>query len=623
MGDGMSFVFQIDSNTPGLDMLLSSLDKANVSMLKGHAGLKGIDEGSRKAGEGAKTLGGAFEKLVTNGLDPFLKRAESIAEFEFIREGAQKLLDFPGELAEKLKELGEDAILTAAKTERMGRAFENALGKEQGKEAFEYFDKIADKTEFTHEQIRGMGLELAKSGFKGEGLKNATAAIADLGSMSGNGEAGAQEATSALQRIITTGRIEARALVPFGIHKEQFLGELGKETGLSMKQVQKEMEAGKIPIETTLNSLYTTITNKTGQDLGGAGTAMADTLDARLAHLKEKPDLFFESLKDTKGFEQFSDFIGRLGDALDPDSALGKILSGAIGTAMDELGTTVDGLDLNAIFTEVGDVIKGLPDDLRKAGAFARDDLKPAAQAVWDIFVGVLDTINMISTTIKGVGIGIHDYTPVGALSDLGKKSGAGSDEILARLGAQGDLPSQGSVGGALAGAIPGFKFVEDQLLNPQFLGARIKAFAGYGVNDTKGYAQGVESSTAIATGAMSSMADATTSALKDAHEQHSPSALFSRIAEMDAEGYAIGMEGSADRISDAIDSTFSQPSAAPAVTGSTGPMTVVIERIEVNIEGSGGDPYEQGRLAARGMEDELELTLTRVVEGVVKRRGL
>lgn len=610
----MSFVFQIDSNTPGLDMLLSSLDKANVSMLKGHAGLKGIDEGSRKAGEGAKTLGGAFEKLVTNGLDPFLKRAESIAEFEFIREGAQKLLDFPGELAEKLKELGEDAILTAAKTERMGRAFENALGKEQGKEAFEYFDKIADKTEFTHEQIRGMGLELAKSGFKGEGLKNATAAIADLGSMSGNGEAGAQEATSALQRIITTGRIEARALVPFGIHKEQFLGELGKETGLSMKQVQKEMEAGKIPIETTLNSLYTTITNKTGQDLGGAGTAMTDTLDARLAHLKEKPDLFFEGLKDTAGFQQISDFIGRLGDSLNPDSALGKILSSSLSSALGSIGDTLAGLDLNDIFSKAADVIKELPDDLKLFGQVLNDQIIPAVK-------DLMALMDVMLTTIRGFGVAAHflsghktaeEQTHAEAAFTANQQTAATGgffDKLVANIKA----PFLASESGAEHAH-------DSSAALPYGLPAKYYEAAK---NDTKGFVGGVKDGTPTAVDAMMSFGNDTADALKDAHQQHSPSALFRGIAEMDAEGYAIGMEGSADRISDAIDSTFSQPSAAPAVTGSTGPMTVVIERIEVNIEGSGGDPYEQGRLAARGMEDELELTLARALEGVAKRRGL
>lgn len=613
MGDGMSFLFQIDSNTPGLETLLASLDKANVSMQKGHAGLKGIDEGSRKASESAKTLGGAFDKLVTNGLDPFLKRAESIAEFEFIREGAEKLLAFPGELADKLTELGEDALLTAAKTERMGRAFENALGKEQGKEAFEYFDKIADKTEFTHEQIRGMGLELAKSGFHGEGLKNATAAIADLGSMSGNGVAGAEEATSALQRIITTGRIEARALVPFGIHKEQFLGELGKETGLSMKQVQKEMEAGKIPIETTLNSLYTTITNKTGEDLGGAGTAMADTLDARLAHLKEKPNLFFEGLKDTAGFQQVSDFVGRLGDALNPDSALGKILSSSLSSALGSIGDTLAGLDLNDIFSKTAGAIKELPDGLKLFGQVLNDQVIPAVK-------DIMALMDVMLTTIHGFGVAAHflsghktadEQTHAEAAFTANQQvaaSGGFLDRVVANLKAP------------FLAADSGAEHAHDSSAAlPYGLPAKYYDAAK---NDTKGYVGGIKDGTPAAVDAMMSFGNDTVDTLKDAHEQHSPSALFGRIAEMDAEGYAIGIESSADRISDAIDSTFSPPRDAPAVTGSAGSMSVVIEHLEVNVEGGGGDMYEQGRLAARGVEDEIELVLTRALESVAKRRG-
>lgn len=617
MADGMNFIFTIDSNTPGLDTLLASLDKANVSMEKGSRGLKGIDDGSRKASEGTKTLGGAFEKLVTKGLEPFLKKAKSIAEFEFIREGAEKLLEFPGELAEKIKELGEDAIMTAAKTERMGRAFENALGKDVGKDAFEYFDAIADKTEFTHEQIRGMGLELAKSGFKGEGLKNAAAAISDLGSMTADPVAGAEAATGALQRIMTTGRVEGRALEPFGIHKGDFEKELSAETGLGLKAMHKAMEAGTIPTETVLNSVFKSITNKTGEDLGTLGTHMADTLESRLAHLKEKPDLLFEGLKDTAGFQQISEFIGRLGDSLNPDSALGKILSSSLSSALGSIGDTLAGLDLNDIFTKAADVIKGLPDDLKLFGQVLNDQVIPAVK-------DLLALMDVMLTTINGFGVAAHflsghktaeEQTHAEAAFTANQQTAATGgffDKVVANLKAP------------FLAADSGLEKPHDSSAQlPYGLPAKYYAATkNAGANDVKGYAQGVESSTAIATGAMSSMADATTDALKDAHQQKSPSRLFAGIGEMDAEGYAMGIEGSADRISDAIDSTFSQPSASPAVTGSAGQMTVVIERIEVNIEGSGGDPYEQGRLAARGMEDELELTLTRVLEAAARRRG-
>jgi hypothetical protein len=338
----MQFVFQIDSNTPGLDTLLAGLDKANASMQKGHVGLKGIDDGAHKASESAKGLGGAFNNLIDKGLDPFLHKAKEIAEFEFIREGAEKLLEFPGELADKIKELGVDLVTTAAKTERIGLAFQNSLGKEKGKDTLEYFDAIASKTEFSHEQIRGMGLELSKSGFKGEGLKNAIAAVADLGSMSVNPEQGAMEAVSALQRIMTSGRIEGRALVPFGIQKGEFMKELSAETGLGLQGVEKQLEAGKIPIETTLNSLYESITHKTGKDLGGAGTAMADSVSARLTHLKEMPELAMERFADTNAFTKLSTSLGHVLDELDPTKEPGAHIFKGIEQFFETLPGMID-----------------------------------------------------------------------------------------------------------------------------------------------------------------------------------------------------------------------------------------------------------------------------------------
>lgn len=623
MADGLSFVFQIDSNTPGLDDLLGKLDKANVSFQKSHQGLKGLDEGARRAGKGAEEAGGAFDKAVHQGLEPFLKHAEKIAEFEFIREGAEKLLEFPGELIEKVKELSEEIVLAAAHEERLGRAFENALGPDVGRETAQYFEEIADKTEFTHNQIKSMGLELAKSGFQGENLKNAVAAAADLASMTENPVMGGTEAVDALKRIMTTGRIEGRALVPFGIQKGDFEKELSAETGLGVKAMRKQMEAGKIPIETTLNSLYKTITNKTNQDLGGVGTGMTDTLTSRLAHLGEKPDLFFESMKDTQGFKELSDFIGRLGEALDPNSTLGKILSGALEEAFNGLGGTLGNINLDGIVEDVAGFIKGIPDDIKSAGEFMRDDFVPAVRDAWQLFKEIVDFVH---TTMDGLRMGkdlAMKYTPLGLLGDPLHSAQDRGGKAIDIMNDEGSLPSQSGSGATLAKYVPGYKFLEDRIFNPHFWALRFgKETEKAGVNDMSGYTEGVLAGAPAAVGAMSTVADATVDALKEAHQQHSPSALFRDIGENDVAGYIQGVTGREGDLSDLSDS-FDLATAAAGGGGGGGGPTVVIEGISVTVQGgTGGDGYEHGRLIARGMEDEMELLFLRVLERIAKRKG-
>lgn len=623
MADGMQFIFQIDANTPGLDDLLGKLDKANVSLGKGHQGLKGLDEGARRAGKGAEEAGDAFDKALHKGLEPFLHKAKEIAEFEFIREGTEKLLEFPEQLADKVKELTEEILDAAAKEERLGRAFQNALGPEVGKEASEYFEAIADKTEFTHDQIKGMGLELAKSGFQGENLKNAIAAAADLASMTENPVAGGMEAVEALRRIMTTGRIEGRALMPFGIQKGEFEKELSAETGLGLKAMRKEMEAGKIPIETTLNSLYHTITNKTGDDLGGVGTGMTDTLLARWAHLKERPDLFFENMKDTAGYHELSDFVAQVSEALDPKSALGQILSGTLEEAFAGLGDTLSTINLQEVVGDVAGFIKELPEDVRSASAFVRDDFVPAVKEAWQLFKDIVDFISTVKTGLGEAKDLAMKYTPLGILGDPLHSSQDRSQKALDIMARDGALPSQSGTGAFLASHVPGYQFLEDRVFNPHFWALRFgKETQQAGQNDMAGYSEGVLAGAPGAVRAMSTVADATVDALKTAHEQHSPSALFREIGELDMAGYVQGITGRQGDLEDVAES-FDLASAAARGGGGGGTPSIVVEGIYVTVEGAaGGDSYEHGRLIARGMEDEVELMFLRIMERIAKRKG-
>jgi hypothetical protein len=118
----------------------------------------------------------------------------------------------------------------------------------------------------------------------------------------------------------------------------------------------------------------------------------------------------------------------------------------------------------------------------------------------------------------------------------------------------------------------------------------------------------------------MSTLADKTTDALKTAHEQHSPSALFRRIAELDVAGYTEGVRGGAGDVEDAMGQAF-----APAVNagaGAAGAATLSIDSIVVNVDGHGAGGEDLGRRIATGIEDQLEVALLRFFERIARRKG-
>jgi hypothetical protein len=491
----------IDADTSGGTRLDSMLGRLESQLEQTNRQLVRMELGSHKAGAAhaeqgrhAEVLRGSFDRLIHQGMEPFLHKAKEIAEFEFIREGTERLLELPARLAEGVLHLGEEMIMAAAKAERFDAAFGNALGKQEGGEVLDYIDRIGKHTEFTRDQMKGMSLELAKAGYKGSDLGRGIEAMLDLGAMSANPVEGAQRAMSALERLKTTGKLEARALVPFGISEQALLGEVGKESGMSSKggtsstgakvasQVQKAMEAGRIPIETELNSLYTLITEKTGKALGGAGADMETLLETKLTHLKELPELYFEKLRGTKGYERLSDEVGKLLDGLDPESPRGKRIFSDLELVFNHLADIMSGFDLAGVIeagidaldlfaTEFVDLLSMLPGatgkhagevaahmkerrmaEARKRGQDQADEEAAAAKNKADAeFYSTFPAGERVAAAKKGMYNPADDETPwlfkgIDASKDKFEDAGAGAGEAIeagARKALRSHSPSQ------------------------------------------------------------------------------------------------------------------------------------------------------------------------------------
>src|SRR6185312_10518806 len=302
-------------------------------------------------------------------------------------------------------------------------------------------------------------------------------------------------------------------------------------------------------------------------------TGMTDTLLARWAHLKERPDLFFENMKDTAGYHELSDFVAQVSEALDPKSALGQILSGTLEEAFAGLGDTLSTINLQEVVGDDAGFIKELPEDVRSASAFVRDDFVPAVKEAWQLFKDIVDFISTVKTGLGEAKDLAMKYTPLGILGDPLHSSQDRSQKALDIMARDGALPSQSGTGAFLASHVPGYQFLEDRVFNPHFWALRFgKETQQAGQKDMAGYAQGIT-----------------------------------------------GRQGDLEDVAE----SFDLASAAARGGGGGGTPSIVVEGIYVTVEGAaGGDSYEHGRLIARGMEDEVELMFLRIMERIAKRKG-
>jgi hypothetical protein len=330
VADKLSYVFEIDAKTPGLDDLLSKLDKSNTK-------LHGAGDAAKHAGESFKGIGGTIDSIK----ESFRHMAEFTGGL-FLFEGIEKGIDL-------LKELGMEAIGAAAKSERLDLSFELTLGQEGAKDVLDWVDQIAGRTEFTDDALKGWGLQLANAGLKGEMLKDTLAAALDVA-----GKRGPQAmalAVDALERATLSGKIEGRALRGLGIPVAD-LAHLDQFKGLNEKQINKKLETTSVSKEDLLSLIA-------GPDglLGDKGVKAAGTLEAKLTHLKDLPDQFFQKLKNTDAFAALTSKADEFLTKLDPESPAGKKIFGALEEVFTTITDAIDGIDMDGVAQTISDDI--------------------------------------------------------------------------------------------------------------------------------------------------------------------------------------------------------------------------------------------------------------------------
>jgi hypothetical protein len=577
MADGLEWLLKLDAQVDGaLKMIrvlkdnedgLKSVERAlgKTEAASGHA-----ERGHKKHADGAKHLEGALHRLVHAGIEPFLERAKRIAEFEFIRKGVDAILDAPGELIEKVRELGSEILRAAGAAEEAEITMKALFGGEDAEKLLDYSERIADKTNETDDVVKSMMRDLGNAGFKvGDDMERALRAASDLGALSGRGAAGAQEAAAMLERLQNMGEMNPRMLNAFGLKREDFWHELSRQTGTGIETLKKQMDKGKVDIEMTKAAIYTLITEKTHQGLGGLGGDIGQDLNSRMMRLKNAPDRIFDAMQKSAGFAKISDLIGSLGDALSPSSPGGQQIIMGLTSIVDKVGEMAKGFDVNRFVTDLTTTI--LP--------AVKDIVNRLATVDWGRGMDVLKNgLKIIKPTIDAIG----------KMMDFAATFHEGTNSVA------------GGIGSIVKGALHPIDTWKATL--HQVTGKMADALTGSGKAAGAGLALGMSQSRPGVAAQSQALAMSSVDAVSSSLDIHSPSRVFRRLGEMSATGFEEGLARGQDSVRSASMSLVAPE--APAAGGGSAPVSISLGGIHISVAGGGAD----------GVVDEIAAKLERIL---------
>lgn len=333
MSEGVEFHMELQAKFDEANKMLRQMTKVEAEAAK-------LDKALGKAGKSTTMLADVTGRIGTSfqsAGSSMLDHLAALATFSGLKS-----------LAMGFVHLGGEALHAAGEAERTRRSFEILLGDEPADKLLGFLDRLAGKTEFTDGALKGFAGSLLKAGVSGEGLERALAATIDLAAMSQDKLAGAEGAIGLISKIQLKGGVSERELVGAGIKGADFFKRVAAETGIGIKEVEKQIAAGKVKSTVLIEALYSQIAEKTGKPLGGAGVAMSQTYLAQLEKAKDIVPNLFEELENSGGFTKVTAGLSRLVEGLSPDSpAGGKIIRG-LELMIDRFGDLISDIDFDA-----------------------------------------------------------------------------------------------------------------------------------------------------------------------------------------------------------------------------------------------------------------------------------
>lgn len=310
---------------------------------------------------------------------------------------------------------------------------------------------------------------------------------------------------------------------------------------------------------------------------GGSVRALADDVDRRLGGTARRMGLSWE-----RQMERLRESFGALFDDLELDGALGaldRVLSLFSQTTVT--GRALRGI-LTALFQPVLDGVEGVDDPVR-------DFFEGAVLATQRLTIGFLRLRNWMNRTFGGDASGLGNFvnwanvgTVAVALFAVAVLTAVGTLALLAAiilLPIAALLALGFAAGYAIGWVIEQFGELGDWLGDVDW--------SELGGNLIDGLVDGITGGVSAVWGAVTSLGDSMTGALRDALDIHSPSRVFAEIGRMIPRGLAVGVEAEARVSSGAVEDLGSVPSGGAVGGGGrgrgVGAVYVSIDRIDVS----------------------------------------
>jgi hypothetical protein len=521
-GNGVQWLMELDAKLDGARAMVKELSASEKAADGADAALKKME---------GHTFGGLFKEIF---------------KAELAMEGLKKGAELAWEGVKKLGEKMWESLNIAAGEQRVAKVFDNILGKDEGKETFEYLEKFANLSEFVEGPIKKMGIELERAGLRGADFRNAMALALDVAAQAPDKMEGMGDAVASLSRISLMGKVDARTLRGLRLNPHEVADQMSADLGLSKEVIKKQLEAGALDGAKAMQSIFTVMERKTGKQLGGLGLEMASEMTSKLDKFKNIPEEMAMNLRNTQGFKDIEDSLGSFLDTVKP-----RLLdtNGIMGTLLDTIGARLKTIDWDTMLTKVEQIV--------------------AQMEKWA----------PIAETIASAALKIGQALL--ALPNLGERIGEfmGDADVLLKTGVIGETAEEHHQ-----------KWI-DRAGEAREAALRSKEIV-------RGTAGGITATGGEAASAGAGLADKIDKGFRDAAEMHSPSRLFARHGEMLAEGLAQGMESGSERVYRASAAMMPSPSASGLAPGGGAGLTVGGMTFHISVDVAGGSSSSASDIA-------------------------
>ena len=407
------------------------------------------------------------------------------------------------------------------------------------------------------------------------------------------GKGGAQAADkikNTIDKALALGKftLEAKNLRGTGVSIDAVVAQIAKDTGKSLDEVKRELDAGKVAVGTGIDALNKVVAAKFG-DI--AGRQMLD-LDTQITKLKDSFRTLFEGADPgelLKGLKEIADVFSVATPA-------GKALQFVITQLMNALfGVGAQGAPL------VAKVLKGLIIIMLQAYIMTI----PWIRKIGDLTKQFLDWAkgsSVVSSVLKGLlVVGVALGVLIAAIT-VGL--GAFVTAVVAPFVAIGTIIAV--VGGKIMEKVGDIKKAVEDFFNAP--GTLLEKFVKLGSDIVDGIIKGLTDGAKRLGDAVKNLGSDALKGVKSTLGIASPSKEFAKVGRFAGEGFALGMESASPTINAVTESVAggSMASAGQGATASGGRGGVTVN-LTVNVSGSGSSADEIAEILPSVITDVFE----------------